>query len=312
MENMPQLSGTTLPRADNVPLAVSAIILTVLALSLGDALIKGISGSGFVIWQIFVVRSALAVPVLLMVIQAFSKCAPILPKRSGWTAIRSLMLVLMWLAYYFSLPHLQLSVAAAAYYTLPMFITLFSAVLAGERVGRVGWMAVGLGFLGVLLILRPAADAFNAYVLLPLVAAMLYALAMILTRTKCREEHPLTLSLALNFGFILFGGVATLLIGAVDGFSEEGFLLAPWTPMGPEEWQTMAILSLAILVGSLGAAIAYQNAPSGIVGTFDFGYVGFAVIWGLMFFGEVPDMLSFAGMVMIVTAGVTSMRQRTR
>lgn len=308
MKHLGQSPGTTLPRPDNVPLAISAIVLTVLALSLGDALIKKIS-SGFVIWQIFVVRSALVIPVLFAVIQAFASSAPVMPRKPGWTASRSLMLVLMWVAYYLSLPHLQLSVAAAAYYTLPIFITLFSAVLAGERVSRVGWMAVGLGFFGVVLILRPTAESFNIYVLLPLVAAMLYALAMILTRTKCRAEHPLTLSLALNIGFILFGASATVLISTVAGFSERSFLLAPWLPMGVEEWQAMALLAVAILVGSLGAAFAYQNAPSAIVGTFDFGYVGFAVIWGLMFFGEVPDVQSFAGMVMIVTAGVMSVRQ---
>ena len=306
---MQQSSVARAPRADNVPLAVGAIIFTVLALSLGDALIKQLS-SGFVIWQIFVVRSLLATPVLLVAIRIFAENAPLVPRRTGWTAARSAMLVLMWVAYYLSLPHLQLSVAAAAYYTLPIFITLFSAVLAGERVGRTAWMAVGLGFGGVLLILRPTADAFNAYALLPLLSAMLYALAMILTRTKCREEHPLTLSLALNGGFILVGGGATLLIGAFGGTAARGFLLAPWTPMGSGEWLAMALLAVAILVGSLGAAIAYQNAPSAIVGTFDFGYVGFAVVWGLIFFAEVPDLPSMAGMALIVIAGILSVWRR--
>jgi len=67
-------------------------------------------------------------------------------------------------------------VAAATLYTLPLFITLFAAVFIGDRIGTKGWVAVFLGFGGVLLILRPEAGGFNAYALLPLVAAILDAL----------------------------------------------------------------------------------------------------------------------------------------
>lgn len=293
---------------DNIALAVGAIIFTVCALSLGDALIKQVS-NGFVIWQIFVLRSVLAAPVLLALILLVAKRASIVPKAPMWTTLRSVMLVAMWVAYYASLPHLQLSIAAAAYYTLPMFITLFSALLGREKVSRLGWAAVAIGFLGVLLILRPRPDAFNAYALLPLVSAMLYALAMILTRTKCRQEHPLTLSLSLNLSFIIIGLGAALLIGTFLGPERDGFLLSSWIPMELREWSAMALLAVAILIGSIGTAIAYQSGPPSVVGTFDFAYVGFAVVWGLLFFGEVPDGFSLLGMVMIVLAGTLSVRQ---
>jgi len=299
-------AGVPDKRHDNIVLAVGAILVANWALSLGDALVKQLS-TGFVLWQIFVLRSALAAPVLLAAILIAARDAGLLPRAPLWTALRSLMLVAMWLAYYVSLPHLQLSVAAAAYYTLPLFITLFSALLAGESVSRLGWVAVATGFLGILLILRPGAEAFSAYALLPLLSAMLYALAMILTRTKCRAEHPFTLSLALNLCFIGVGLAATLLVGAF-GPERDGFLLAPWTPMGSHEWLAMALLAAAVLVGSVGAAIAYQSGPPSVVGTFDFAYVGFAVVWGLLFFGEAPDGLTVAGMVMIVLAGILSLR----
>ena len=153
-------------RRDNVRLAVAVILLTVFALSLGDALIKKTS-AGFVIWQIFVLRSLLALPALLLILKGQFPAVGLMPRAAGWTALRSLMLTLMWVAYYASLPHLPLSVAAAAYYTLPIFITLFGAAFVGERVGRIGWIAVVLGFVGVTLILKPTAAEFNAYALLP-------------------------------------------------------------------------------------------------------------------------------------------------
>ncbi|CAM3136004.1 DMT family transporter [Paracoccus nototheniae] len=301
---MPASPRTT--SRDRIPLAVCSIILTVLALSLGDALIKLTSGS-FVIWQIFVLRSLIVVPVLVILTVLLGGLRK--PQTFRWIALRSLMLIAMWVCYYLSLPHLSLSAAAAAYYTLPIFITLFSAIFLGDRIPKTGWIAIVLGFAGVLMILRPKAGDFNAYALLPLIAAMLYAGAMIVTRTRCRDEHPLGLSLALNIGFVLVGGIAAALIRLLPTELRQGFLLSPWTPMGQAEWVSMGLLAAAILIGSIGAAIAYQNGPPAMIGAFDFAYVGFAVIWGIVFFNETPDLIASVGMIMIVGAGVLSLRR---
>ena len=295
-------------KGDNIPLAIAVILLTVLALSLGDALIKQTSAS-FILWQIFVLRSIIAIPILLLIMRLRYASVSWVPKTIGWTSLRSLMLTLMWVAYYAALPNLELSIAAAAYYTLPIFITLFSALLVGEAVGRVGWVAIALGFAGVLLILKPAAGDFNAYALLPLVSAMLFALAMIMTRTKCRNEHPLVLSLTLNVSFIVVGLAASLIVPSAAEADARSFLTGSWSPMGADAWLAMTLLAMSILVGSVGAAIAYQSGPSSIVATFDFAYVGFASIWGLIFFGEIPDAIAIAGMIMIVGAGVISVRR---
>lgn len=284
------------------------IVFTVLALSMGDALIKFTSGE-FVIWQIFVLRSVLALPILLLYLRLKAPDALVSPPALGWVILRSLMLVTMWISYYLALPNLDLSIAAAAYYTLPIFITLFSAALIGDKISLLGWAAVFVGFLGVLLILRPKAGDFNLYTLLPLVSAVLYALSMILTRTKCRAVNPIVLSVALNLCFVITGTVATLLIIAFASAPREGFLLAPWAQMGGSEWVSMGVLAIAILIGSVGAAIAYQSGPPSIIGTFDFAYVGFAILWGLVFFAEVPDLLSLAGIAFIVAAGIMSLRQ---
>ncbi|MEM9442757.1 MAG: EamA/RhaT family transporter, partial [Pseudomonadota bacterium] len=159
----------------------------------------------------------------------------------------------------------------------------------------------------------PAAGDFNFYALLPLISAILFALAMILTRTKCRDENPLILSLALNISFVLVGLLASLLILPLSAFdidaTQRSFLVGAWTPMGLNEWMAMTLLATSILVGSIGAAIAYQTGPSSIVATYDFAYVGFASIWGLIFFGEIPDAIALVGMTMIVGAGILSVRR---
>ena len=247
--------------ADNVKLAVAVILATNLALSLGDAAIKHISAS-FVLWQIFVLRSIIAIPVLIAIIALRFGSVSLVPRRLGWVAVRSLLLTSMWVAYCLALTHLSLGIVAAAYYTLPIFITLFAALFIGDRISPMGGGAVCLGFVGVLLILKPQASGFNAYALLPLASAVFDALAMILTRTKCRDENPLVLSLSLNVSFVAVGLLATLLIAAIGGPAQgaqnASFLLGGWMPMGATEWLSMALLAAAIIIPALATRVAHR------------------------------------------------------
>ncbi len=303
----------TQPGNDNLRLAIPAILITAFALSLGDALIKQES-SAFPLWQIFVMRSVIATPFLVYFIRIRTCAISIMPARFSWVALRSIILVGMWVAYYLALPRVQLSIAAASFYTLPLFITLFAALLIGDRVGPIGWMAILLGFVGTLLILQPQAGDFNAYALLPIVSAICYALAMIMTRSKCQNENPLVLSLWLNLTFIGVGVLAILIIQFLEptlsSTEANPFLLGEWVPMWIDEWRAMTILAVAIIVGSVGAAIAYQSGPSSIIASFDFSYVAFAVVWGILLFGEVPDSITIVGILLIVCGGMLALRNR--
>jgi drug/metabolite transporter (DMT)-like permease len=298
---------------DNLKLAIGAIVSACFALSLGDALIKQQSAS-FVLWQVFVVRSAIAIPFLAYLARIRNCSAEIKPRRPGWTLLRSLILVFMWMFYFAALPHVELAIAAAAYYTLPIFISLLAAVFLGERISARGWLAVVTGFAGTLLVLQPQAEDFNAWILLPLVSALLYSIAMILTRSKCRAEKPTVLSLWLNVCFVGVGALALACLWlwnpGVDTITSNPFLFGGWTAMRLAEWCTMAILALAILAGSILAAVAYQNGPSSTVSIFDFSYVGFAAILGYLMFAEIPAPTVGLGILLIVSSGIIASRQR--
>lgn len=183
---------------------------TVFALALGDAIIKGMSTS-FTLWQIFSLRSILVIPILAIAIKCQRLGVPVWPKEVGWTVLRSFMLTIMWVTYYISLSHISLSVAAAAYYTLPLFITIFASVFLGEAIGRIGWFAIAIGFVGVLMVLQPRIDDFNWYAVLPVISAILYALSMILTRSRCKTEDVFVLSLWLNLTMLVVGMLATFI-----------------------------------------------------------------------------------------------------
>lgn len=297
---------------DNLKIAVFSILLAMLALSFGDAMIKLLSAK-FQLWQIYIVRSSLAVPILIAIIKIREPTLSLVPVSLRWTAIRSLLLATMWVAYYTALPHIQLSVAAAIYYTSPLFITLFSALFTGDKVGVKSWLAVTLGFVGVLVIVRPNNEEFNPFVLLPLLAAILYSLAMILTRAKCVSENPKILSLSLNVTFILVGIIASLSIAIWNPTENEvainAFLFGEWASLDVKGWLAMALLAVVIILGSFFTAIAYQSGPSSIVAAFDYSYLAFSVLWGWLIFSDALDTPTVIGMAMIAGAGLMAIKK---
>lgn len=309
------MTAETKHEADRIRSAIVTIIFTVFALALGDAIIKGVSAS-FTLWQIFFLRSAIAAPILVAVLKTRKQLTFILPNHFWWTMLRSLMLTLMWVTYYASLPHVNLSVAAAAYYTLPLFITIFASVFLGDTIGKIGWLAIALGFVGVLMVLQPRIEDFNWYALLPVSSAILYALAMVLTRSRCKSENVIVLSLWLNLMMLFTGAILTLVLMLLQPSPQvvEGqeFLFGPWSEMSDKEWVVIGILSVAILVGSVGAAYAYQNGPPATIATFDFAYVAFAVLWGVVMFQEIPSAVGAIGMFLIVFAGILAVRAKGR
>lgn len=306
----PNTNGST----DNVKMAISAIIFAVFSLSLGDAIIKSISVS-FPLWQLYVLRSVIAIPLLLIFIKWRRSGLNLIPKAIGWVLLRSFFMAAMLATYYIALPHMQLSVAAAAYNTLPLFIILLSAIVLKQKIQPIGWFAIGLGFVGVLFLLRPTIEGFNLYALLPLFGAVLHASAMLLTRTKCKTENPLVLTLFINYMFIAIGVTVTLSLLALNlpqdivGVNE--FLLGGWVTIGTLEIIALFILATTILVGNIFGAIGYQIASPHIVAPFDYFYLIFSVLWGMLFFSEFPNMTTVIGMVLITSAGLITIRQKS-
>lgn len=299
-------------REDNIGRAVAAILFSVLALSFGDAVIKSFSVA-FSIWQLFVIRSIFAGAFLIALLKLRRPQVSLLPVAVRWTALRSFLLALSLASFYSALPHVHLAVAATLYYTIPLFIALFSALFTRDPVGAKSWFAITLGFAGIVVIVRPEAGEFNVYALVPMAAAVFYALAAVLTRTKCRHEKPLVLALSVNAAFIAVGAAASLLILVFNPLasmpSGDAFLLGGWAPLAAKEWLVMGVLAAAVTIGWIFAAVAYQSGPSPVVAAFDYSYIIFSALWGLVFFAEIPGLSTLAGMAMIVGGGVLITRR---
>ncbi|WP_286916642.1 MULTISPECIES: DMT family transporter [Pseudomonas] len=284
---------------------------SVFLVATSDALIK-LGSAQFTVWQLYVIRSTIAIALLLLWLCLSQRSSTWLQLTwDRWTLLRSAALTLMWIAFYAALPHVSLSLAALALYTAPLFIALLSAKVLREQVNPRRWMAIALGFLGVLLILRPTAEHFSAMSLLPVLAALLYAVAAVVTRTRCASHCALSLALNLNLCLCLVGALVLLGHRLQSPSSEpvhEGFLAPHWVSLGPAQWGLLSVLAVLMVLMSVGVAKAYQLGPSTIVGTFDYSYLLFAMFWGFALFNEVPDAIMIVGMGLIAASGVWVLR----
>lgn len=299
-------------RQDRVALGIAFVLLSTLFTSLTDVILKYASAGG-TIWQFFVLRSLLAIPVLLAIAVAWGDGAATWSRALRlWPMLRALLFVLMFIVTYAALPFLPLATLAAGLYTAPLFVAALSALLAGEPVRWRGWFVIALGFAGVLLILRPGTEAFTWFTLLPVLGGLFYALSALVTRSRCRATPPATLAVSLNYALVVTAAAVSAVLfiwtPAPENVAVSPFLLRSWQVLGLLEWGFVAMLAALMVGNSLVVSAAYQSAPPFIIATFDYNYLIFMTAFGFILFSEVPDRQTVIGMLMIAGAGMMVVR----
>lgn len=291
-------NSTSYEPRNTVLLGIAAILGAAFLLSFSDALIKAL-GAQFGLWQIILIRSAVAAVVLGAGVRIYFGQGQLRVENGRWVWARSLCLTAMWMCYYCALPSMSLALAAACYYTTPVWMALISRVVWGERISPQGWGAIALTLLGVIAIVNPAPGQMTFHVLLPLAAAVFYALAGIVTHRRCQNETATAMAFNLNLCLCAVAGV--MLAGlALTGIGDNGsFVLSVWPALTPKDWMIAAILGAVLAVVSVAVAFAYRQAPTQIVGVCDTSYMGFAAIWGVTMFHEPLEMQQLVGLLLI-------------
>lgn len=201
-------------------------------------------------------------------------------------------------AFFFaSLAHIGLAEATALADLNPVFITLGAALFLGERIGahRIG--AVLAALVGAWMIVRPGSDAFTPAAILPLLCALFYAANALITRAVGRSEPVATVMVLSS---LIGTGLVTLALP---------FYFAPVAMADIPRLigvGVMGTLAQVLVIRAFGSTEASVLAP--------FGYVGivFAMLWGVLFFGEWPDGMTLAGALVIVLAGLYVWHRETR
>ena len=188
-------------------------------------------------------------------------------------------------AFYF-LPLADTHAVAA---TSPLIVIALAAMMLGERAGFARWLAVAAGFLGVLLIIRPGLQALEWPLLLPLAGAFLWGLYQILVRLCAMVDRPET----------------TLLWSALAGLGATT-LFGPWQWQNPDLWAWSLLLGIAALgaVSHFALIKALDFAEAGAVQPYSYTLLVWAAVLGFVVFGDVPDIWTIAGAVVVVLSGL--------
>lgn len=293
---------------DNV--AVLFVMAATFMMATQDALIKLLT-SDVSIWQLFVIRSLLSISVLCAFACVFPLRESLLPTQRKWSLLRSSLMTFMYLAYFTALSLLDLSMVAAAYYTSPIFIALIAFYLARQiNLWQIAF--IGVGFVGVLIIINPFSDTLTAWVFVPILSAILYASAMVLTKVKCQDESPLSLVLSLNVGSLFYSTLALLIIHGFGIMSDEHYLLKPWRPLPLDTWGWISLLVLLNVGIHWFLSKAYQIGKPVVVAGFDYSYLLFAAFWGYVLLGEQVAVNTIIGAVLIDASGILLLKSQKR
>lgn len=277
---------------------LAAITVGVLLLSLSDALVK-LANEGLSLGQVLTIRSGIAVLCLGAVLRLTTREKVSLVRVTGWVWLRSLCLALMWGCYYAALPELSFSIAAACYYTSPMWMALLSSKLLGTRIGVRGAFPILLGLVGVMTILRPGLDDVSPMVALPLLAGFFYALAAVITQGRCSAVPAMSMAMNLNLVLLLSGLALVAGLWWSGRNNDAGFLLSVWPALEAADLGLLAGLGVLLAVITALVAYAYQRAPVPVIGLFDNGYLVFALFWSVLIFGDRPGLIDLLGIVLI-------------
>lgn len=177
----------------------------------------------------------------------------------------------------------------AVFAVYPLLVAALSGPLLGEHVGWRRWTAIGIGFVGVLVILQPGFGVFQVAALVPLLAAFMFALYGLLTRFVGRED-----SAAVSFFWTgVSGAVFTTVVGVWF-----------WEPMSPQDWGWMAVLCITAASSHWLLIRAYEVAEASAVQPFAYLQLVFVSVIGLTVFGETLRTNVVVGAVIVVCAGL--------
>ncbi|MEO1471369.1 MAG: DMT family transporter [Pseudomonadota bacterium] len=306
-------------RQQNARLGILFVLIAVAAISVNDMMIKFLSGD-YPLHQIVFMRSAIGISISLAILQFEGGLRALATDRPVAHLGRGLSIVVANMLFFAALPIMPLADATALFFVAPLFITILSLPLLGERVGRHRLSAVMVGFLGVLVMLGPGAstDTSVAVLALPVGAAFFYALMQVMTRRLGVAATASAMAVYVQGTFILISVIFFAIAG--DGRFADGvesasvrFLLRAW--IWPEAGDIPLIFVLGLASGVIGYGLsqAYRVAQPATVAPFEYTLMPLSIVWGVIVFGDLPGPGTLVGIALIIGAGLyVWLRERSR
>ena len=240
--------------------------------------------------QFVLVRSAIAILIMLAFAPRFGGLDALKTREVGWHLLRSLFAIGAMFGFFYGLANMPLVNALTLGYTAPLIVTALSAIVLGDKVGWRRWTAVIVGFIGVLVMLRPGQQALTLAEAAVLVAAVCYASQAITARKLSGTESTLSLSLYIIIGPLI---TAALFIDA-----------DAWTTPDASGWVLMTTAAAGSVIAWVGFINGYRAVSPATLAPLEYiALVGGAVA-GYLIWDEIPDRWVVVGATIIIGSGL--------
>lgn len=238
-----------------------------------------------VVWLRFLFHAAFSAAILAPQLRA--GLPPV--RRPKLQLLRAMFMPVMTGLNFWALQYLQLAETGAIQFSVPIIIALFAAPMLGERMDRARWIAISVGFVGVLVIVRPGTQGFHPALLLAFMNAVLYALFNLVTRQIAAHDSPETTQFYSSVG-------ATL---AITPFALANLDASP----SAFQWLILAGIGFAGGLGHYLLVIAHRYAPASVLAPFLYQQIIWMVLLGYLVFGDLPDMPVVIGCGIVIASG---------
>lgn len=299
---------TTAAEYDDSPLkSISFLVVGVFVFSIQDVIVKYLSAK-YPVNELVFIRSCIAIVPILFIAHIEGGLHLLRTKHYFTHIIRCFFMFFAYISFYLSMAALPLAEAVSIFFSSPIFITIFSIAALGEKVEISGWIAVVVGFIGVIIMLRPGSNMFDPAALLALLTAVLYAVASIITRRLGKTDTGVSMAFYPTIMYVVFAMAFTSILnhGDVDPNSHPSiaFLLREWRFPAQEDLISLIAMGFIAATGFYCLSQAYRLAQPSLIAPFEYIAVPLGVVWGYLFFNDTIDSQSVIGMLFVVGSGL--------
>ncbi len=293
------MAGGTAPteRRTEVAPAIACMLVGAALLTLNDALIKALAAR-YPTGELLFIRGVFVWPWILFFAMRSGGIGTLRIHNVRGQALRGACVIASAFLFITGLRHLTLADAIAVSFTGPLFITTLAPLMLGERVGWRRWLAVLIGFAGVLFMLRPGGAALQWAIVFPLGAAICGGLRDLITRRIAGTETTVAV-LAVTTTVVLLAGLATA-------------PFVSWTPPRAADLATFAASGALIALAHTLMIEAFRRGEATMVAPFKYSSLLWATLFGYLVFGDLPDRWTIVGAAIIVFAGLYVLHRETQ
>lgn len=283
------------------------LLLSVLIGSLQNVAIKWIGGN-YSVLQIVTFRSLVALPLTLLFVRLEGRRGLPVTKQPKLEFVRGFFLFLSYTTYMMGLAALPLADVESIRFSGPLMITILSVLMLSEKVELRRWLALIVGFMGVLLIVRPGSANFNEGTIFILISVLFYALNTILTRRLQTTDSSATMayfSTLVYLAAVLIVAPVAAAVGEIPGAHPSiAFLFHAWTEPTLLDFAIMCGLGFVWAAWMYFMTRAYSTAQASVVAPFEYVSLPVNIMWGFLIWHQLPTAMTVAGALLTLLSGM--------